>query len=170
MIQKIIREFEPKLYLGNPVWGILYPMKKYYLTTLLILAVHWGTFVASASQTNVICEVTNQLLPDMFNVITYAAPRTHKISELGLKEAGLHGDGVFLHADEIRIFADKSKMNESPKARIWINTNEGNRYWFRTDGVGSAEDFVIQVGNVVVVYTRASQQPIAWKNIFADDR
>ena len=132
------------------------------MTFLLIVG-----FVTRADE-SVFCEVGDALQPGVYNVLTYAAPHAVKISELGLKEAGLQGARRFQNADEIRIFSDKTRTNESPKARIWINTHEGNRYWFCTGGSDSAEDYVIQAGEMVVVYTRVSKQAIPWKNIFTN--
>lgn len=113
--------------------------------------------------------VSTELLPNgAYNVVTYAAPRAVPLAELGLKEAGLAAAVVFQKADEIRIFTSRASLdaNESPKARIWVNAAEG-KLWFHTGGEGSAEGYVIQPGEVVLVHTRASTAPIAWKNPLA---
>ena len=112
----------------------------------------------------VLHEVTDRILPNgELNVVTYAAPRAVKVSELGLREAGFRGGPVFRAADEIRIFASRAQMNASPKARLWLNTRE-NAWWFHTGGEGSAEAFELQAGEVMVLVTRASTEAIAWVN------
>ncbi|HMP90510.1 MAG TPA: hypothetical protein PJ991_09925 [Kiritimatiellia bacterium] len=103
----------------------------------------------------------------VFSVVTYAAPEDMVLSSTGLKEAGLASGPIVLRSDEIRIFSSRDVMNSAPLARIWLNSREGGRYWFHTGGEGSAEDFVIPKGAVVVVWTRASQSSIAWTNVFS---
>jgi hypothetical protein len=95
--------------------------------------------------------------------VSYAAPKAMKLTEMGLREAGLRGAPVFRAGDEIRIFASQAEMNASPKARIWLNTKE-NAWWFHTGGQGSADAFELQAGEVMVILTRASTEPIAWIN------
>ncbi len=117
-----------------------------------------------ASSQVLIHEVTDSLLPSgVYNVVTYAAPRGVKLVDLGLREAGVRGGPVFRVADEIRIFASREKMEESPKARLWLNTRE-NAWWYHTGGEGSAEGFALQPGEVMVIVTKASTAPLAWKN------
>ena len=112
----------------------------------------------------VLHEVTDRILPHgALNVVTFAAPRTLKVSELGLREAGFRGGPTFRAADEIRIFASREQMNASPKARLWLNTRE-NAWWFHTGGEGSAEAYELQTGEVLVLVTRASTEAIAWVN------
>ena len=112
----------------------------------------------------VLHEVTDSILPHgALNVVTFAAPRAVKISELGLREAGFRGGAVFRAADEIRIFASRAQMNASPKARLWLNTKE-RAWWYHTGGEGSAEAFELQAGEVMVLVTRASTEAIAWVN------
>lgn len=108
-------------------------------------------------------EVVDTLLPGSLNVVTWAAPRAVKLSEIGLKEAGLRGGAVFRAADEIRIFASRDQTESSPKARIWFNTRE-NAWWFHTGGAGSAQDLTLQVGEVMVIVTKASTAAMAWSN------
>ena len=113
-------------------------------------------------------EVVDTIAPSgTFNVVTYSAPRSLSVSDLGLKEAGLQGGHHFSESDEIRVFSDKSKLSESPKIRIWLNAKEDNQYWFQTGGSGSASDYIIQTGEVVVVHTRVSKKPVVWRNIFS---
>jgi len=109
-------------------------------------------------------EITDTIRPGgAINVVTYAAPRAMKLADMGLREAGLRGGPVFRAGDEIRIFASQAEMNASPKARIWLNTRE-NAWWFHTGGQGSADAFELQAGEVMVILTRASTEPIAWIN------
>ena len=113
-----------------------------------------------------VVEVVDTLAPsNALNVVTYAAPRAVPIAELGLD--ALSSGAAIMVADEIRIFASRDAMDASPKARLWRNAREGNRWWYQTGGAGSAEAHVVQPGEVVVVVTRASTRPIAWKNPLA---
>ena len=118
----------------------------------------------SDAQGVVLHEVVDGLKPGgAFNIVTYGSPRAVKLAELGLKEAGLQGGPVFRAADEIRIFASRDLMQARPKARIWLNTRE-NAWWYHTGGEGSAEDFTLQPGEVMVIVTKASTAAIAWPN------
>jgi hypothetical protein len=142
------------------------------LGVLLGLATAWATSGLSAEvlvdQVDApevqLYDVVDRILPNgAFNVVTYAAPRSIKVSALGLREAGLRGGPVFRAADEIRIFASREQMNASPKARLWLNTKE-NAWWFHTGGTGSAEAYELLAGEVLVLVTRASTVPITWVN------
>lgn len=109
-------------------------------------------------------EVTDSILPSgTYNIVTYAAPRAVPLMELGLKDVGLRGGPVFRVADELRIFASRDVMEQSPKARLWLNTRE-NAWWYHTGGEGSAEGVVLQPGEVLVIVTKASTEILAWKN------
>ena len=109
-------------------------------------------------------QVTESIAPSgSYNVVTYAAPRAVKLAELGLLEAGLKGGPVFRVADEIRVFVSREKIEESPKARIWFNTRE-HAWWYNTGGQGSAEEFVLNEGEVLMIVTKASKDMIVWKN------
>jgi hypothetical protein len=109
-------------------------------------------------------EVTDRLLPSgAFNVVCYAAPREVKLADLGLREAGLQGAPLFQQADEIRIFAARDRMEERPQARLWFNTRE-NAWWYHTGGSGSAMDFVLRAGEVLVIVTKASTNALPWVN------
>jgi hypothetical protein len=104
-----------------------------------------------------------------FNVLTFNAPRDLKVSELGLREAGLRAAESIIEADEIRIWNSQDDMEASPAARIYIHAGQGGRYWYQTGGEGSAEDHVIRKGQAVVVYTRVADADIAWSNPFRAD-
>jgi len=137
---------------------------RHFMVGLLWIGLSFVTPAWAGEIPALLHEVTDSLLPSgTYNVVTYAAPRAIALSELGLKEAGIKGGPVFRAADEIRVFASRAKMEESPQARLWLNTRE-NAWWYHTGGTGSAEKFVLQPGEVLVVITRASTQPIAWKN------
>lgn len=115
-------------------------------------------------------EVTETLLPSgIYNVVTFDAPRAMPVGALGLRNAGVTAGPIFLLSDEIRIFADKNHMDRSPKARLWLNAREGGKLWYHTGGQGSAESHVLERGEVLVVYTRASTKPIAWKNVLREE-
>ncbi|HMP76140.1 MAG TPA: hypothetical protein PKE12_07585 [Kiritimatiellia bacterium] len=129
---------------------------------LSALCLSLGVTLAQAAAPALV-EVVDTLAPsNALNVVTYSAPRAVSIAELGLD--ALHAGVAIMVADEIRIFASRDAMDASPKARLWRNAREGNRWWYQTGGVGSAEGHVVQPGEVIVVVTRASTQPIAWKN------
>jgi hypothetical protein len=106
----------------------------------------------------------DELKPGEYYFATENAPRELKLSDTGLKEAGLAAGDFFPKSDEIRIFASKDKTNESPKARIWLNAKEGGEYWYHTGGSGNAAGHVIHAEEAVVIYTRASKTPVTWKN------
>jgi hypothetical protein len=110
-------------------------------------------------------EVTDTIYGNgAYNVVTYDCPRQVKLSELGLREAGLKAAASFPLGDEIRIFANRDVMNQAPKARVWINSGEGNRYWYLAGGEGSAEELALAKGEVVVVHTRVTKNDLPWKN------
>jgi hypothetical protein len=102
----------------------------------------------------------------MFNVVTYASPRSVKLGDTGLREAGLKSGAVVHKSDEIRIFENRDVMNAAPLARIWLNEREGGAYWFISGGEGSASEFVIPAGAAVVVWTRAGTEIVNWTNVF----
>ena len=102
------------------------------------------------------------LPPGQARVVVRSAARPLPVRELGLREAGLAAGPVFPRADEIRIFDSAAKTNESPRARLWLNSTQTNRYWFHTGGRGSAEGYVIPRGAAVAVVTRASTNAVSW--------
>lgn len=112
-------------------------------------------------------EISDTISPTgSYNVVTYAAPRAITLKQLGLREAGLTGGKVFRLSDEIRVFVSRDKIEQSPKARLWLNTRE-NAWWYHTGGEGSAEDFELLPGEVMMIITRGSKEPIFWKNPLA---
>lgn len=132
---------------------------------LWVTGIHFAVGeVPAAAETAEFYEITDTIRPGgAINIVTYAAPKAMKLSEMSLREAGLRGAPVFRGGDEIRIFASRKEMDASPKARIWLNTKE-NAWWFHTGGQGSADGFELQAGEVMVILTRASTEPIAWTN------
>lgn len=102
------------------------------------------------------------LPPGGARVVVSAAPREMALRDLRFREAGLAAAAYFAKADEIRIFTSVEKTNESPAARIWINSAQTNRYWYHTGGTGSAEGHVIPAGAAVAVVLRASTNTVAW--------
>lgn len=119
------------------------------------------------AEAKMVYDVTDHLTGNgAFNVITFSAPRDLKVSELGLREAGLRAGEDLLEADEIRIWDNQDNMESSPLARIFIHAGQQGRFWYQTGGEGSAEDHVIRKGQAVVVYTRSAEGDIAWNNPF----
>lgn len=102
-----------------------------------------------------------KLPPKTHTILTEATPRDIPLRELRLREAGLKAAVHFQEADEIRVFKDRTVMNESPLARIWINAAQSNEYWFHTGGRGSADDFAIRAGHAVVIVTRGSTNAVS---------
>lgn len=96
------------------------------------------------------------------NVVTYSAPREIALKELGLEV--LATAPAIMVGDEVRIFNSRAEMDRSPAVRIWRNSREGGRWWFQTGGSGSAEDFVIRPGQVVLVMLRGTTNDVAWVN------
>ena len=144
-------------------------MKSILLGIVLAIASVGAWATEPAPQQIVIHKAVDSLAPsNANNVVTYGALRSIPVGALGLKEAGLKAGALILQADEVRIFANRRVMNESPKARLFLNSREGGQWWYHTGGQGSAENHVIQPGEAVVVITRASTQPIAWRNPLAD--
>ena len=147
-------------------------MKRYFGVMVLVLlglavpAPGADDAAPATSPAVLIHEVTDTLLPSgAFNVVTYAAPRAVKVAELGLREAGVAAGPVFQKSDELRIFASRDLMRESPLGRLWFNAREGGQLWYHTGGEGSATAFVLQPGQVLVVHTRVSSKPITWANV-----
>lgn len=99
---------------------------------------------------------------NVVNVVTYSAPREIALKELGLDVLAA-APGIMI-ADEIRIFNSRTEMDRSPAVRIWRNSREGGRWWFQTGGTGSADEFVIRPGQVVLVMLRATTNDVAWVN------
>ena len=91
-----------------------------------------GLFIATFARG---ADVT--LPPHSETVLMEAATTDIPLRDLKLREAGLHAAPLFPKADEIRVFKDKTAINASPAARIWINAAQTNRYWFHTGGEGS---------------------------------
>lgn len=142
-------------------------------TTLLLCLALLGpgtiSLAAESDSSAVVVELTgNEIQPGgVFNVLSYDVPSDFPLKNTGLKEAGLAAGSVILESDEIRIFSGRDAMNASPLARIWIMRQaDGVTYRFQTGGEGSAEDFVIPKGAVVIVWTRASSSSITWSNVF----
>ena len=100
--------------------------------------------------------------PGRAQVVVRATDRAVRVADLGLREAGLAAAARFQQADEIRVFDSAALTNQSPRARLWINAAQTNRYWFHTGGAGSAEQFVIPAGSAVAVVTRASTNALTW--------
>lgn len=121
------------------------------ITCMLLLA------AAAAAET---ARIT--LDPGHAQVVVQATDRALRVADLGLREAGLTAAPLFQHADEIRIFDAAALTNTSPRARIWINAAQTNRYWFHTGGAGSAEQFPIPAGATIAVVLRASTNAITW--------
>jgi hypothetical protein len=137
---------------------------------LLCVAASQGVLAADTAKAGVadvlIREVTDTLMPSgVYNVVTYAAPRAVKVADLGLREAGVAAGPMFQKADELRIFASRAALDASPQARLWFNAREGGQLWYHTGGAGSAAGHVLQPGEVLVIHTRVSTQPIAWVNV-----
>lgn len=148
-------------------------MRMWIIAGAAVLAMAWGGSAARGAETSsvaassgvLIHEVTDSLLPSgVYNVVTYEAPRAVRVADLGLREAGLAAGPVFRLADEVRIFTSRSVMEESPKARLWLNAREGGRWWYHTGGENSAEEHVLQPGEVLVVLTRVTTREVAWRN------
>ena len=106
--------------------------------------------------------------PGHSQVVVQATDRALRVADLGLREAGLAAAPLFQHADEIRIFEAAALTNTRPRARIWINAAQTNRYWFHTGGTGSAEQFLLPAGATVAVVLRASTNAITWSGPMAD--
>lgn len=150
--------------LAMKIWGISMLAGMVWVAGIRLSAGAAPAEAQTGVETAEFYEIADTIRPGgAINIVTYSAPRAMKLAELGLREAGLRGGPVFRAGDEIRIFASRSKMNASPKARIWLNTRE-NAWWYHTGGQGSAESFELQAGEVMVILTRASTEPIAWKN------
>lgn len=142
-------------------------------TIWIMIALSAGAYLAPASeptaQSVVLHQTVDHLVPsNANNLVTYAAPRAISVVDLGLKEAGMQAGPTLLQADELRIFENRSAMNASPKARLFLNSREGGGWWYHTGGKGAADRHVIQPGEAVVVITRVSTNTLAWRNPLAD--
>ncbi len=136
----------------------------------LVLLFGLSPLIASAAQMELnpeFHEVADHLAPsNALNVLTFSAPRSIAVRDLGLDSVGLTAGPVLTASAELRIFANRDAMNASPKARLWLNSLEGGRWWFLTGGTGVAEEYVIQPGEAVLLITRNSANEIAWTNVF----
>ncbi len=140
---------------------------KTILCCLLTLFACTCAIAAAPTSTERNHEYNGTFYPDgIYHIVTYAAPVALRISETGLKEAGLAAGNNVLTADEIRVFSNRDVSNATPLARIFLHTKHQGAYWFATGGEGAASDFLIPEGAMVVVYTRASKQPLTWTNAF----
>lgn len=101
-----------------------------------------------------------EIPPRTHTVVMAEAPRDLPLRSFGFREAGLRAGLLFAGADEIRIMGSTNALQSAPLARIWINAQVTNSYWFYTGGQGSAEDFVVAKGRTVVAVTRASTNAI----------
>jgi len=138
------------------------------LVGVLLLKAQAESEGGGAQKTHIVEVDANVIQPGgVFNVLTYNVASNIAIKNTGLKEAGLAAGSVILQSDEIRIFSSREVMDSSPLARIWLAKDaDGVTYRFQTGGEGSAEDFVIPKGAVVMVWTRVSTSPVTWSNVF----
>lgn len=133
----------------------------------VLVAASIPVYAADAESSSVVEWSGGPIRPGgIFTILTYSAPRDLRLADTGLREAGLAAGLMIRNADEIRIFASRTVMNESPLARVWLNAGKTGAYWFQTGGEGKADDFVIPKGAAVVVWTRVSTNAITWSNVF----
>jgi len=154
-------------------WGMVWVMKTFARALLVVGLVPWNSMaadaVSAAPASGSIVELSESGIihpHQVFTVLTYEAPREFLLGNTGLKEAGLKAGAFPPGSDEIRVFVDRTATNSAPMARIWINDRQEGAYWFITGGEGDAAGFVIPKGAMVVVWTRASTEPVTWKNVF----
>lgn len=147
--------------------GTVRGMKTKLAVVALLALAPWFSYAANKGAEPVLHEVVDHLAPsNTLNVLTFSAPRATTVRELGLEDIGLTAGPLLVKADEIRIFANRDAINASPKARLWLNSLKGNRWWYQTGGEGAADEHVIQPGEMVIVITRATTREIAWTNVF----
>lgn len=123
-----------------------------------------GWCLSGLADTTGLIRSGDHFMPGGYHLILEAADGTTMVSQLGLREAGIHAADVFQAADEIRIFADASNLDVAPLARIWLHAGSGE-YRFHTGGEGDAGTFVLPRGAAVVLYLRASTSPVSWPKL-----
>ena len=86
-----------------------------------------------------------------------------RVGDLGLREAGFQGGRNAAQSDEIRILdnANGQGSTQTPKARIWLDAKT-SRFEFTAPRSGSAEDYLIEPGEAVIV-VRKRAPDLAWK-------
>lgn len=102
-----------------------------------------------------------RIQPKTFTTLVEATAKDIPLRDLKLREAGLTPVVHFKDADEIRILNPADTTRKAPEARIWINTSQTNAYWFHTGGEGSAENYIIKPGRMIVIHARSLAKPVS---------
>jgi hypothetical protein len=107
---------------------------------------------------------------NVYHVLSYNVPRRMKISELGLKEAGLVGHNNGALADEVRILSKGwGSPTNQPKARLRLRS-DGTTWQYYSyspaefpSGPPGAADYVIEPDEAIIVVRRNSTA-LSWTN------
>ncbi|HMO03676.1 MAG TPA: choice-of-anchor D domain-containing protein [Kiritimatiellia bacterium] len=100
------------------------------------------------------------ILTSAYNILSLNMPRPTRVRELG-DSLGLRTNLVWglnvQRADEIRILQRGYGPYAQPKARIFVNTT--GQFTFVTGGTGSAENFIIEADDAVIIHVKSNAVP-----------
>jgi len=96
-----------------------------------------------------------QIETQAYNVLSMNLPRPTKVSDLGIRNLLTWGMNIG-EADEVRIMNKGTAPWGQPRGRVYVNTNGIYRF---ANGA-SAENFVIQADEAIIIYSKALQTPI----------
>jgi hypothetical protein len=100
------------------------------------------------------------VLTSAYNILSLNMPRPTRVWELG-DELGLRTNLVWginvSRADELRILQRGYGPFAQPKARIFVNAT--GQFTFATGGAGSAENFVIEADDAVIIHVKSNAVP-----------
>jgi hypothetical protein len=100
------------------------------------------------------------VLTSAFNIVSLNLPRPTTMGELGDSmglRTNLARGAIIRNADEVRILQRGYGPFASPKARIYVNASGVFTYW--TGGNGSAEGFVIEADDAVIIQIKSNTAP-----------
>lgn len=103
--------------------------------------------------------VVQSLSPNAYNVVSYTVPRRMRVSELGLREAGLTTGATPSTADEIRILQRGLGSLTTPKVRIIHNGTNFVTWPAKT----SANNYMIEADDAIIIYRRPGST-MSWTN------
>jgi len=116
---------------------------------------------ASVSTGHVVPIVANE----NYNIVSYNVPYRMRLIDSGLKEAGFAGVGTAQavnpnNSDELRILRKGGGSLQSPQYRILLNP--GGQFQFWTGGSGTANNFILEPDDALIIYTKKSKTNFTW--------
>lgn len=98
---------------------------------------------------------TIQISTQSYHVLSMNLPRPTKVSDLGIRDLLTPGMNLS-EADEVRIMTKGTAPWGQPRGRMYVWTNG----LFRFANNGSAENFVIEADEAVIIYSKALAAPV----------